>query len=374
MAIVNSIDPQSAEINLTAWLAAKLPRATDVRVSNVTIPSGSGGSNETVLLDAAWTEDGQQHTQRMVARVLPADGAGVFPDYDLQVEFDLIAAVGEHSSVPVPTVRWLELDPSVLGSGFILMDFVAGRTLGDDPPFTAAGWFLELTTEQQYELHDGALKALVDFHAVSWDEQTLARVTRRSGTAPGIAQLVKYYEDYFTWASEGTPNPTVEAGLAWAHENQPADSDRHVLCHGDARVGNMIFDDENRVTAVLDWEAAAVAAPEYDLGWWILLNRHHTEGIGVPRPQGLPSTEDVAKRYEELSGRTVENLHYYEVFAALRLSLLMVRTARLMKDAGYLPQESEMAIDNPASQILAELLGLPAPSSAGTTSFFGALS
>jgi aminoglycoside phosphotransferase (APT) family kinase protein len=189
----------------------------------------------------------------------------------------------------------------------------------------------------------------------------------------GIAQLIKYYEDYFAWAAGGMSNPTVEAGLAWVREHEPTDQDRHVLCHGDARVGNMIFGESNEVVAVLDWETAAIAAPEYDLGWWVLLNRHHTEGIGVPRPAGLPSTEDVVRRYEELSGRTVENLHFYEVFAALRLALLMVRAAHLMKTAGFLPPESEMAIDNPASQILAELLGLPAPSSAGTTSFFGSL-
>jgi NAD(P)-dependent dehydrogenase (short-subunit alcohol dehydrogenase family) len=54
----------------------------------------------------------------------------------------------------------------------------------------------------------------------------------------------------------------------------------------------------------------------------------------------------------------------------LKSAFLMVRAAHLMIAAGLLPPDSPMAQSNPASQLVARLLGLPAPAGA-TTSFIG---
>ena len=47
-------------------------------------------------------------------------------------------------------------------------------------------------------------------------------------------------------------------------------------------MGNMIFDDDMNVVAVLDWEMAWLGSPEIDLGWWVFFDRYYTEGIGAP--------------------------------------------------------------------------------------------
>jgi NAD(P)-dependent dehydrogenase (short-subunit alcohol dehydrogenase family) len=54
----------------------------------------------------------------------------------------------------------------------------------------------------------------------------------------------------------------------------------------------------------------------------------------------------------------------------LELAFLMVPAAHLMIGAGLLPPDSLMAQSNPASQLVARLLDLPAPAGA-TTSFIG---
>jgi aminoglycoside phosphotransferase (APT) family kinase protein len=92
--------------------------------------------------------------------------------------------------------------------------------------------------------------------------------------------------------------------------------------------------------------------------------------VGAPLPEGFPSREAFVARYEELTGATVADLHFWEVFAAVRLSALMHRAGNLMIGAGLLPPDAPMKLNNPASQLLAKLLGLPAPEGAAQ-SFIG---
>jgi aminoglycoside phosphotransferase (APT) family kinase protein len=369
MAVANKIDPAAAKTALTAWLADKRPGA---EVNDVALPSGSGGSSETVMFTLAWFEDGAEHDERLVARVMPSGGS-VFPDYDAERQFRVMDVLSTQTSLPVPAVRWLESDVAVLGAPFFVMPCVEGRILRDDPPFTLTGWLLEEPAHRQRELHANALQVMVDLHATDWRSLGLGFLERPELGRAGIDQEIRYYQEYFAWAANGERNPTIEAALAWVESNTPEPSVDPVLCHGDARVGNMIFGDDLQVRAMLDWETVQLSEPEYDLAWWLLLNLHHSDGIGAPLPPGFPTREQIIAEYEALSGRVVRDMFFYDVFAAMRLSMMMVRSAHLMKAAGLLPAESAMAINNPASQILARLLALPAPDTGETTSFFGSL-
>jgi aminoglycoside phosphotransferase (APT) family kinase protein len=176
----------------------------------------------------------------------------------------------------------------------------------------------------------------------------------------GLDQQIPHYQRFFENSAAGEPNPTIEAAFDWVKANRPAE-ERLVISWGDARLGNMMFGPDQEVTAVLDWELAGLGSPELDLAWWLFFNRHHTEGVGAPPLPGFPSPAEAVARYQELAGYQVQNLHFYEVFAALRTSVMMVRIAQVMTLGGLLPPGSGMAQSNPASQLLAKLLGLPAP-------------
>jgi aminoglycoside phosphotransferase (APT) family kinase protein len=245
------------------------------------------------------------------------------------------------------------------------MERLYGRVPTDDPPFTVTGWVLDLSPEQQAALCDNALQVLARIHAVDWRAAGLELLDRRESDpalpAPGLDQHLAHWENTFEWAAEGEPNPTVEAAFDWVRENRPTDDEPLVLNWGDARIGNMLFDDDMSVAGVLDWEMVSLGSPELELGWWLFLLRHHTEGIGAPLPPGFPDRDAVVARYEELTGHTVEHLHFYEVFAALRLAIIMHRAGNLMIGAGLLPPDAPMKLSNPASQLLATLAGLPAP-------------
>ncbi len=59
--------------------------------------------------------------------------------------------------------------------------------------------------------------------------------------------------------------------FTWLEDNLPTDVGADALSWGDGRIGNMMFRD-HRVVAVLDWEMAAVAPPEVDIGWMCYLH------------------------------------------------------------------------------------------------------
>jgi aminoglycoside phosphotransferase (APT) family kinase protein len=369
MALANTRDPQESAAKLTAWLAGKLDGATDLVVSDVQTPQASGLSNETLLFSASWNQDGAARGGRYVARVAPT-GPGVFPSYDLVTEQRVMQALAEHSSAPVPATPWVETDPDVLGSTFLVMERLDGQVPADDPPFTAAGWVLELSPEQRATMTENALAALAAVHSVDLDQLGLRFLDRPDRGATPLDQHLTYWRETYDWAREDEINPTIEDGFAWIEANRPAEAEPTVLCWGDARIGNMLIAEDMSINGILDWEMVGLGSPALELGWWLFMQRHHTEGIGAPLPEGFPERDEVCARYTELTGNSVEHIDFYETFAALRLAILMHRAGNMMIAAGLLPPDAPMKFNNPASQLLAKLIGAEAPSGAAQ-SFIG---
>jgi aminoglycoside phosphotransferase (APT) family kinase protein len=368
MALKNQLDPEVVASRLAVALERHVDGAREAHVDNVSVPSATGMSNETVLFDASWTDERGPHRERLVARVQPA-GPAVFPRYDLGLEFAVMSALASATDVPVPAMYFHEPDHALLGAPFLVMRRIDGNVPSDDPPYTVAGWVSELAPGQQATLHDNALSTLARIHAVDIDAVGLSGL--RTHAEAGLEGQLTLWSTTFDWASEGQPNPTVEAALDWVHAHCPAPAGPSVLNWGDARVGNLLFDEQLEVTGVLDWEMVCHGPRELDLGWWLLMQRYYTEGIGAPPLAGFPDRDQLIERYRELASLearkpragTVEldDLHYYEVLAALRLSILMHRAGNLMIAAGQLPPDSPMRLSNPASHLLARLLNLPAP-------------
>lgn len=360
MAFVNRLNPAEAEPRLTKWLQGRLPGATDVAVTDLEIPSANGKSSETAMFTATWRKDGRKVREQLVARVEPT-GEVLFPNYDISAEYQVMKAVGEHTTVPVPTVRWSETDPSVLGAPYLIMDRADGEAPPDEPPFPTGSWVVDLPPDAQARLYDNALKAFAQIHLADPRELGLSVLSDPKRGLGGLDQQIPHYERFFRAAGGNEANPTIEAAFDWVKTHRPPPEEHLVLSWGDARLGNIMFDQHQSVTAVLDWELAGLGSPELDLGWWLFFDRHHSEGVGAPRPPGFPEPANVVARYEELTGRAVQNLEFYEVFAALRCSVMVVRIAQIMTLGGLLPPGAGMAQSNPASHLLAKILGLPAP-------------
>ena len=359
MAIANKITQDEAQSRLEAWIKTRLPDAANVSVCQVELPQGAGLSAESVMFSASWDQDGKSEKHDFVARIAP-EGEGLFMEYDLEMEFKVLTAL---NPTPVPTPRpfFIENDPSHLGSPFFVMERVSGRVAPDDPPFTVAGWVLELSEEQRSQMSDNALAALALLHSQDVEALGLSNVGHGDQSSVTVRRLLDYWRKFYSWALT-EPQPIIEHALDWLDANLPDDVGPTVLSWGDARLGNMLVDSDMSVSAIIDWEMVATGPREIDLAWWIYLLKHHSKGVGAQLPSGFRDTDAEIARYEELTGHSVRNFKYFEVLAGMRLCILVARAATLLKIAGHIPEDSPMALINPASILLAELLDLPAPS------------
>jgi aminoglycoside phosphotransferase (APT) family kinase protein len=346
---------------LAAWLRRKLPDAHNLCVSNLLRPS-LGLSNDTALFDLDWSDARGEHHQRLVARLLPTERL-VFPEYDLARQYRVMEAL-EGSGVPVPHMRWFEADPTVFGQQFFVMDACEGEAPSDVPPYhTPVGMCFDASPAERAKMWWNGIEVLARIHAVDWHARGLAFLGDAWSPRAAMDAQLDYWADYFEWARTAERQPILDHSLQWLRRNRPTPA-RTALCWGDSRLGNMLFKDFE-VTAVLDWEMAFLGDPEADLAWWLFLDWNHSEGYQIPRLEGFPTREETVARYQKLCGRRVENLFYYDVFAAFRFGAIMARVATIMRESGLPMPTEDFASNNPCTRRLSDLLELPAPGQHG---------
>jgi len=152
----------------------------------------------------------------------------------------------------------------------------------------------------------------------------------------------------------------MEAALEWLKQNRYA-PERICLCWGDARIGNTLYSRPDRdVAAIMDWEMVFIGDPEFDLAWFITLDKQHSKGYRLPRLPGTPDDEEVVRRYQELTGWKVKNLFYNEVMATFRYGLTAIAALKRFRTQG-MPIDDDLILNNFATQHLADLLHLPPP-------------
>ncbi|MCW3014236.1 MAG: phosphotransferase [Solirubrobacterales bacterium] len=360
MALINQLDPATVGDSLAVWLPSVLDGAGKVAVTDVQVSASNGMSSESVLLKAAWTQDGVRVERGLVVRVAPAEG-GLFPTYDLAREGLVMGALAEHTDVPAPQVVAHEQTGEVLGAPFLLVERVYGEVPADDPPFTMAGWVLELSDAGRAALYDNALRVIAGIARADWRALGLDVLARPDLGGSPLDQQLRHWEDFYAWTARGTPSPTIDAAWAWLREHRPASESDPVIVWGDARPGNLMFGPDQQVTGVFDWEMAAFGPHELDLGYFLFLHRTYTDGLGIPSPAGFPDRAAMIARYEELSGLPVHDIDWYEAFAGVRGAILLMRVGTLMIDLGALPPDAALPLANPAGYALASMLELPAP-------------
>lgn len=364
MPIPEQRDLEKARDILASWLAPRLPGATDVDVGPISGPSFTGFSNETLLFDASWTEDGARRTEALVVRVKPTQHT-VFLEQDFEEQYQVLRALGDATEILVPQVKWYEEDESHLGAPFFVMGKIDGRPPQDSPPYTLEGWLLEESSPAERRvLVESGLDALAAIHAVDWRGLGLDLLDKPQYGRTGFEQQLRYYERSFEWAAGDVPPPPIaSAALDWVKEHAPASDPEITLCWGDARINNQLFGPDHRVVAVLDWEMVTLADPMMDLGWWLFLDRHFHEGMPAPRMDGFPTREEMVAHYEQSSGRTARDLDFYEVFAGLRFAVVMMRIATLLQEFDLMDADAarEMSANNAVTRVVADLLGLPSP-------------
>jgi aminoglycoside phosphotransferase (APT) family kinase protein len=359
MPVPDQRDPEITRDLLTQWLSPHLP---GVRIPLLETPSTTGFSSETLIFDATWGD----RQEGFVARVAPIHFQ-IFPEPRFAEQYRLMRLLDERTDIPVPPIRWYEPTAEPLGAPFFVMGRVDGKVPTDMPPYHQDGWVTEVTPKERAAMWWSTLEILARLHAL--DPGDFGFLDQPAYGPRGIEQRLGYYEHYLKWAYPG-PQPTAVQALQWLRAHPPAEPEPIAVLWGDARIGNVIFQD-GVPRAVLDWETATLGAPEEDLAWFCYLDRHHSEGIGVPRLDGFPTYEETHERYGELLGRPPRSMFYYEVLSAFKFAVIMARIGQAFIDFELVPPDSDFPYNNTASQLLAKILDLPAPGSEPIDPFGG---
>jgi aminoglycoside phosphotransferase (APT) family kinase protein len=357
MAILGGITPDDIRTRLGPWIAERFGGAT---ATEVTAPVGNGRSTDTYLVDL-------DNRERFVIRVEPSAFRVVY-EYDLAREALVMNTLARDTEIPVPEVLFHESDATVLGSPFLVLERRDGRIPGDEPPFPAdpSSWVHSLSDLERTVMADESLRTLAAIHAVDWHGLGLDELERPKLGPDPLTQHFGWWQAFFNWGSAGKGCPTIEDTFTWLCENWPADPGPTVLSWGDSRLGNLMFEGTH-VSAVLDWELATLAPAGCDLGWWLFCDRHHSEGVGAAWPPGLPGRDETLLRYASFSGIAMQHAKWYEVYGGLRFAVLMNRAGNMLIEAGALPADHTMAVNNPATQLLARMIGVTTPEGQATS-------
>jgi aminoglycoside phosphotransferase (APT) family kinase protein len=345
-------EPAIDRAALATWLQSRLGGVDAVEIDEFS-PPRSGYSAETTVFTARVTRDGSSSPEKYVVRRETPEPP-VYPaqsdlDVEIEIQYRVMDAVASHSSVPLAPLVGFEKDPAVLGAPFFVMGYVEGEVPIESPIYTQEGFFVDAAPDQRREMLFDGLRIMSDIHKIDWRAAGLEWLAP-AGIEPGTARQMDVWEQYCRHGLGDRVHPLFDEGMAWLRANVPPQPEL-CLSWGDPRPGNVIWRDFRGV-CVTDFEAASIAPPEYDLGWWLMFDHWSHETMGVDRLPGEPTRDEQRDHYAACLGRDVGDTIFYEVFAAVRYTAIVVRVMNRMVERGMLPPDQTIWLDNPATVCL----------------------
>ncbi|MHB8531073.1 MAG: phosphotransferase family protein, partial [Caulobacteraceae bacterium] len=264
-----------------------------------------GASNPTFLLIAG--------PRRYVLRKKPP-GVLLASAHQIEREFRVMKALGA-IGFPVPAMRVLCEDQSVIGTPFYVMDFQEGRIFRD-------ARMPGLPPAERAALYDDLNATLARLHQVEIEAVGLSDYGRPGNFfARQIGRWTRQYRGAETETIE-----EMERLIAALPARAPADETTAIV-HGDYRPENVMFHlTEPRVVAVLDWELSTLGHPLADIAYNCILYYSSSESwgslVGVDlTAAGIPTEEEYVAAYCARTGRRgIEDWNFYLAFSLFRLA------------------------------------------------------
>lgn len=265
---------------------------------------GHGQSNPTFLLEV-------HHgplKNRYVMRKKPP-GKLLQSAHAVEREYQVLHALGAHTSVPVPKVYCLCIDPNVIGTPFYIMEHLEGRIFID--PFLPG-----VPPSQRRSLYLATAKALASLHSVDVNAIGLSKYGKLNNYCK--RQVERWAKQYLVSTGEGKSdrNPRMLELADWLHQNIPAEDASGVaagLVHGDFRIDNLIFHPiEDRVIGIIDWELSTLGNQMCDVAYSCM---HYIGDISLDKvefngghqlmgiPEGIPSLVEYLADYCAATGK-----------------------------------------------------------------------
>ena len=233
--------------------------------------------------------DGTGAVVRLVVKlILDEHESAVVPSMSerASADYHALKLVRAHG-IPAPEPIYLDEEGLILGAPGLVMRYVEGRQ--DADPQNTARW-AEAQARLLLRIHD--IKPSEEDRTYLFDGNDLAlyflrgEFPQKMGSHPLASVIFDAVEELRTGVVHVPP----------------------VLAHMDYWQGNVLWR-ENRISAILDWDAASYGDPALDVGYF-RMNMYL---------RGIKEAADIfLKRYETDSGVVVENLGFWELAAVAR--------------------------------------------------------
>ena len=237
---------KAAEINpesVTRYLRSRFPESAEIEATRV-VPIPGGRSKLTYFIDIAGSDSLPAEVVMRQDYALRYEGTKVVDEYEPLLKLSRL-------QLPVPGPLLLEKEESALGPPFIFVERLSGTNPGT-----------------YFGLRDKCPGAFADL------ARTLAKIHQSDPCDLGLTvgpdpqqNLLRMIESYQKkWRDNATkPSPLVDYAYSWARRECLRDPGGVALVHGDGGPYNFLVQ-EDRLSALLDWEFVHVGDPAEDLG------------------------------------------------------------------------------------------------------------
>lgn len=263
-----------------------------------------GNARRAYAFEANWADGGKTPC------ILLSQLAGKHVDSDTAAEFAVLRTLNG-SDVRSPQALLLDAEGAITGSPAIVLERMPGKAGVVD--------FLDADAAIGRELSEDLARATAELHRFDWRGGGLAA----DAVNPVDAQIA-LWQDVFC-RNRLEPHPVLDWLFNWLRAHAPAPV-RLAIVHGDLRPGNFLYED-NRLTALLDWEMAHIGDPAEDIAW--IYRRMWS-------PEKFLSIDDFLAIHAAHTGFVIprRSMLFYRIFSEAKFAAISLSAAHLFATGG----------------------------------------
>jgi len=325
------------EKSLAEWIHAETGR------SGAKIEQSLSGGNANLTLRIG-TDQGP-----LVLRTPPENSISPKAHRGIERESQVLSAIQGRVKVP-DVIGWCE-DSAVIGRPFLLVSHVDGISITETLPSTYPD-----SADSVNTLGEGLVDELAAIHQLPWQDIGLESF---GNPANFLARQIERWREIRAQSSV-RELPLVDSLAEWLQANLPAGGPVG-LVHGDYHLDNTLSSPaQPELAAVIDWELATIGDPLSDLGLFLMFwgsNRLDPPGFphvqAVTRRDGVMSRRELAQRWAQHTGWSLDKLDFYLCFAFWRLAAIVEGAYQLYVE-GKVDSDYAKGLEHDVPALLAE--------------------
>jgi aminoglycoside phosphotransferase (APT) family kinase protein len=285
----------------------------------------------------------------LVLRTPPENAISPKAHRGIERESKVLGALQGRVKVP-EVIAWCD-ERDVIGRPFLLVSHVNGVSITDALPPAYPD-----TADSVNTLGEGLIDELAAIHRLPWQEIGLEGFGNPDNF---LGRQIERWREIRA-QSKVRELPLIESLAEWLLARLPTDGPVG-LVHGDYHLDNTLSTpDHPALAAVIDWELATIGDPLSDLGLFLMFwgpRSQEPPGFrhvqAVSRRDGVLTRRELADRWADRSGYSLDNLDFYLCFSFWRLAAIVEGAWQLYVE-GKVDSDYAKGLEQDVPALLAE--------------------